>query len=54
MHKILKELDNGNIIDDTKQTDGKNIGSGNDLVPSGNKALPEPMLTQIYVTIWRH
>ena len=25
-----------------------NIGSGNGLVPSGNKPLPEPMLTQIY------
>ena len=23
-------------------------------VASGNKPLPEPMLTQIYVTIWRH
>ena len=31
-----------------------NIGSGNGLVPSGNKPLPEPMLTQISVTIWRH
>ena len=31
-----------------------NIGSGNGLVPSGNKPLPEPMLTQIYVAIWRH
>ena len=31
-----------------------NIGSGNGLVPSGNKPLPEPMLTQIYVVIWRH
>ena len=30
-----------------------NIGSGNGLVPSGNKPLPEPMLTQIYVAIWR-
>ena len=30
-----------------------NIGSGNGLVPSGNKLLPEPMLTQIYVAIWR-
>ena len=30
------------------------IGSGNGLVPSGNKPLPEPMLTQIFVTIWRH
>ena len=29
-----------------------NIGSGNGLVPSGNKPLPEPMLTQIYITIW--
>ena len=26
-----------------------NIGSGNGLVPSGNKPLHEPMLTQIYV-----
>ena len=25
------------------------IGSGNGLVPSDNKPLPEPMLTQIYV-----
>ena len=25
-----------------------NIGPGNGLVPSGNKPLPEPMLTQIY------
>ena len=30
-----------------------NIGSGNGLVPSGNKPLPEPMLTQISVAIWR-
>ena len=29
-----------------------NIGSGNGLVPSGNKPLPEPMLTQICVAIW--
>ena len=29
------------------------IGSGNDLVPSGNKSLAEPMLTQIYVARWR-
>ena len=27
--------------------DKSNIGSGNGLVPSGNKPLPEPMLTQI-------
>ena len=31
-----------------------NIGSGNGLVPSGNNSLPEQMLTQIYVAIWRH
>ena len=31
-----------------------NIGSVNGLVPSGNKPLPEPMLTQISVAIWRH
>ena len=31
-----------------------NIGSGNGLVPSGNKPLLELMLTQIYVDIWRH
>ena len=30
------------------------IGSGNGLVPTGNKPLPEPMLTQNYVAIWRH
>ena len=29
------------------------IGLGNGLVPLGNKPLPEPMLTQIYVAIWR-
>ena len=31
-----------------------NTGSGDGLVPSGNKPLPETMLTQIYVTIWHH
>ena len=31
-----------------------NIGSGNGLVPSANKPLPEPMLTRISVAIWRH
>ena len=31
-----------------------NIGSGNGLVPSGNKPLPEPMLTKISVAIWCH
>ena len=31
-----------------------NIGSGNGFVPAGNKPLPEPMLTQIYIAIWHH
>ena len=31
-----------------------NSGSGNGLVPSGNKPLTEPMLTPIYVAIWHH
>ena len=31
-----------------------NIGSGNGLLLSGNKPLSEPMLTQIFVAIWRH
>ena len=30
--------------------DDVNIGLSNGLVPLGNKPLPEPMLTQIYVT----
>ena len=29
------------------------IGAGNGLV-SGNKPLPQPILTQIYVATWRH
>ena len=31
-----------------------NIASGNGLVLSGNKPLPEPMLNQISEVIWRH
>ena len=31
-----------------------NIGSGIGLVPSGNKPLPDPMLTKFYHTIWHH
>ena len=30
------------------------IGSGNGLVPLGDKPLPEPMLIQICAAIWRH
>ena len=30
-----------------------NFGSRNSLVPSGIKLLPEPMLTKIYIAIWR-
>ena len=31
-----------------------NIGSGNGLVPSVNKPLPEPVMTKISNAIWRH
>ena len=31
-----------------------NLVSGNGLVPDGSKPLPETMLTQTYVSIWRH
>ena len=31
----------------------ENIGSGNGLVSSGNKPIPEPMVIQIYVAVWR-
>ena len=41
---VLKESDWLEVI----------IDSGNGLVPSGNKPLAEPMLTQIYVPIWHH
>ena len=30
-----------------------NIGSGNGLVPSGNKPSPKQMLSQLYVVIWQ-
>ena len=30
------------------------IGLGDGLVPPGNKPLPEPVVTQIDVAIWRH
>ena len=35
-------------------TDDVSVGSGNCLVLSGNKPLPESMLAQIYVAIWCH
>ena len=34
--------------------DQSTFGSGNGLVPPGNKPLPKPMLTQICVAIWSH
>ena len=58
MHKIKKMNDNirvqilrifGEIVLKSRV----NIGSGNGLVSSGTKPLPEPMLTQIYA-IWHH
>ena len=44
---FVKKLPSDNLIKG-------NIWSGNVLVPSGNKPLPEPMLTQIFVAILRH
>ena len=35
-------------------TDEVNIDSGNGVVSLGNNPLPEPMLTQTYVTIKHH
>ena len=32
--------------------DKSTFGSGNGLIPSGRKILPEPLLTQICVAIW--
>ena len=39
-----------------ERTDGQqsNIVSGNGLVLRGNKPLPEPVLKQTRVAIWRH
>ena len=34
--------------------DFKSALSQNDLIPSNNKSLPKPMLTKIYVGMWRH
>ena len=31
-----------------------NIGAGNGLAPSGNKPLPEPMLTKVHDAICHH
>ena len=31
-----------------------NICSGNDAAPSGDTPLPESVLNQIYVALWRH
>ena len=43
-----------NMNDTGRQWGLVNIGSGNGLVPSGNKPLPEPMLTQMCGATWRH
>ena len=37
-----------------QNTFADNNDSGNGLLPSGNKPLPEPMLTQMHVAILRH
>ena len=53
MTKKLKSNLLAALLDTSPNLD-TGIGSCDDLVPSGNKPLPEPMMTQIYVTIWRH
>ena len=45
MTSIFKSYDNVLRWMPQDLTDYVNIGSGNGLVPSGNKPLPEPMLT---------
>ena len=65
MCKFQMQLEDGNLEYSSKHYPGMNargprwwlvnIGSGNGLVPSGNKpSLPEPKLTHIYVTTWHH
>ena len=34
--------------------DDSTISSSNGMVPSGNRPLPEPVLTKIHGAIWRH
>ena len=48
--EIALSLMSVDLTDDKKV----NIGSGNGLVPTGNKPLLDPMLTQISVAILRH
>ena len=53
--KFISWIDNLSNEDATEPHWWKvNIDSGNGLVPSGNKPLPEPMLTKIYDGIWHH
>ena len=42
------------LLADVGEYSFANAGSGNGLVPDGTKPLLEPMLIQIYVTIWNH
>ena len=37
-----------------RSDDEVNTGTGDSLAPSGTKPLLDPMLTQIYVTVWSH
>ena len=48
--KLLSGEYHGNLANEN----WVNIGSGKGLVLSGSKPLPETMLTQIYIAIWRH
>ena len=37
-----------------KTFDDVSVGSGNVLVPSGNKPLPDTILTQIFLALWHY
>ena len=56
-HKVspcLNKLWNCSQVNATEYLWWVYTGSGSGLVPSGTKPLPEPMLAQIYVAMWRH
>ena len=51
---MISQSPASNIYHKTLYWPQVNIGWGNGLVPSGNKALPELMLISIYVVLLRH
>ena len=53
LFKIIAQIDIMSISCEIALMMGQH-GYGNGLVPSGNKPLPGPKLTQIYVATWCH